>query len=301
VTKPAAYATATAFRQALEARLMTMARAEQVDVQRLRRQVAFDRLLCRLFHDPAAPWTLKGGYAMELRLATARATRDIDLAVRLPLYGAGRTLKTQLRAMLQEAAARDLGDFFSFLIGEPMMDLDAAPYGGARFPVEARMDGRTFARFHLDAGAGDTVMEPFDTLQGRDWLGFAGIPAAAFLAISREQQFAEKYHAYTLPRPGASNSRVRDLLDMALLIHEGRLKRPRTADALRVTFALRDTHPLPAVVPAPPANWDRPFAALATECNWSGDMSRAHAELVRLIQSLPDGGKAKARSKAGKA
>ena len=28
------------------------------------------------------------------------------------------------------------------------MDLTAAPYGGARYPVEARTDERIFARFH---------------------------------------------------------------------------------------------------------------------------------------------------------
>jgi len=42
---------------------------------------AFDRLLCRLFAKPNAPWLLKGGYALELRLKTARTTRDMDLAV----------------------------------------------------------------------------------------------------------------------------------------------------------------------------------------------------------------------------
>ncbi len=42
------YATATAFRRALEERLKQRAREEQVDLQRLRRQVAFDRLLARL-------------------------------------------------------------------------------------------------------------------------------------------------------------------------------------------------------------------------------------------------------------
>jgi Nucleotidyl transferase AbiEii toxin, Type IV TA system len=63
------YASAAAFRVAL-------------DLQRVRRQAAFDRLLCRLFARPDAPWLLKGGYAMELRLKMARTTRDIDLALR---------------------------------------------------------------------------------------------------------------------------------------------------------------------------------------------------------------------------
>jgi len=40
--------------------------------------------------------------------------------------------------------------------------------------------------------------------------------------IAREQQFAEKIHAYTLPR-SATNSRVKDLVDMALLISDSTL------------------------------------------------------------------------------
>ena len=46
------------------------ARETGTDLQRLRRQVAFDRFLARMFSKgPKAtyPWVLKGGYAMELR------------------------------------------------------------------------------------------------------------------------------------------------------------------------------------------------------------------------------------------
>jgi len=75
------YATATAFRIALEARLKSLAQAEGIDLQRLRRQVSFDRLLARLFSEPNTPWLLKGGYAMELRLRSARTTKDIDLSL----------------------------------------------------------------------------------------------------------------------------------------------------------------------------------------------------------------------------
>ena len=75
-------ASATAFRRALEDRLQQWSVAESLDIQRLRRQVAFDRLLARLFHENHPSWLLKGGYAMELRLKSARTTRDIDLAIR---------------------------------------------------------------------------------------------------------------------------------------------------------------------------------------------------------------------------
>src|SRR5437667_10647819 len=82
---PKKYATAAAFRRALEDRLQVIAGKESVDLQRLRRQVAFDRLLARLFRAAqprALPWVLKDGYAMELRIKAARTTKDIDLAMR---------------------------------------------------------------------------------------------------------------------------------------------------------------------------------------------------------------------------
>lgn len=278
------YSNPTAFRQALEARLMNIARDEDVDVQRLRRQVAFDRLLCRLFHDPAAPWLLKGGYAMELRIAEGRATRDVDLAVRSPITGRGK-LTDRILAALQDAAAVDLGDFLAFAIGSPMQDLDGAPYGGARYPVEALMDERTFAKFHLDVGAGDAVVEPTETVQGRDWLGFAGLPAGTFPAISKEQQFAEKVHAYTLPRAGRSNTRVRDLVDLYLLVRIG-LDPAATRKALAATFKQRAIQPLEKTLPPPSNDWNRPFAALAAECRIEADCAAAFAAVADFYAAL---------------
>jgi hypothetical protein len=78
---PRRYASAAAFRVALETRLKAISKAEGIDLQRLRRQVSFDRLLARLFAEKNAPWLLKGGYAMELRLRTARTTKDIDISL----------------------------------------------------------------------------------------------------------------------------------------------------------------------------------------------------------------------------
>ena len=40
-------------------------------------------------------------------------------------------------------------------------------------------------------------MEPLEVIEGRDWLGFAGIASPSLYMIPREQQFAEKLHAYT--------------------------------------------------------------------------------------------------------
>ena len=256
-----AYITAAAFRRALEERLKNRSQAEQIDINRLRRQVSFDRLLARLFRDDTAPWALKGGYALELRFKSARSTIDIDLTVQRVVEATedGDAVRV-IREMLQNAADVSLDDWFEYTIGPPVMDLTAAPYGGARYSVETRMDGRIFARFHLDAGVGDVVMQPLETVDCRDWLGFAGIEKPRVRLISREQQFAEKIHAYTLPR-SSPNSRVKDVIDLALLVGENQLDRRKAFNALRLTFERRNTHALPATLNAPPEDWQAPFEA----------------------------------------
>jgi hypothetical protein len=286
-------------KEAVERRLQDIAGKESVDLQRLRRQVAFDRLLARLFQaaQPSTlPWVLKGGYAMELRIKAARTTKDIDPTMRSVFSpGEKKDDKKNLAVLekLQEAAAFNSDDFFVYTIGEPISDLDAAPYGGARFPVEARLDGRVFVGFHLDVGIGDAVMEPLEVIEGRDWLGFAGIASPSLYMIPREQQFAERLHAYILTRPGAVNTRVRDLVDMVLLIHSGTLAKAKVAEAIRVTFDRRGTHAVPNVLPPPPTNWQKPYDALAKECGLSGAIDGAFASLDKYVSET---GIAKAKS-----
>jgi hypothetical protein len=86
------------------------------------------------------------------------------------------------------------------------VDLDGPPYGGARYPVGVKMDGRVFANFHLDVGAGDMQQAPFEWTSPTDWLGFAGIQAGRFPSIAREEHFAQKIHAYTTPRVRVSTA-----------------------------------------------------------------------------------------------
>jgi hypothetical protein len=279
------YTTAGAFRRSLEERLKKMSVAEQVDPNRLRRQVSFDRLLARLFREEPPPWVLKGGYALELRFKAARSTVDIDLTVQRLPASADNDQNQIVRDMLQAAADVPLGDWFEFTFGPPVMDLTAAPYGGARYPVEARMDNRIFARFHLDSGVGDVVSPPLETIVCRDWLGFAGIQPSQVRMITREQQVAEKLHAYTLPRSSA-NSRGKDLVDMALLIKSGGLDRRRVADALHLTFERRATHDLPTSLIPPPKEWRIPFQALAEECRLAGDLAAVFDEVQEFLHKV---------------
>ena len=74
MNKPKTYESATAFRTALEDRLQRISTEKGEDLQRLRKQVSFDRILTRLFSQDDVPWVLKGGYAMELRIQSAAQT-----------------------------------------------------------------------------------------------------------------------------------------------------------------------------------------------------------------------------------
>jgi hypothetical protein len=287
---PRTYATAGAFRRALEERLKSMSKTEQIDINRLRRQISFDRLLARLFREDPAPWVLKGGYALELRFKSARSTIDIDLTLqRVVGTVEGSDPVRAIREMLQAMADVSFDDWFEYTIGPPVMDLTAAPYGGARYSVETRMDGRIFARFHLDAGVGDVVIQPLETAECHDWLGFAGIEKPRVRMISREQQFAEKIHAYTLPR-SSPNSRVKDLVDLALLIADNQLDRRRVIDALHLTFDRRGTHALPTSLSVPPSEWQTPFRALAEECGLQTDIAAVFDNVRGFLENVLVGG-----------
>ena len=77
------YDSASASRMTLEERLRTESLATGVALSRLRKTVAFDRLLARLLEGAPEAWVLKGGLALQLRLEDrARTTKDIDLHTR---------------------------------------------------------------------------------------------------------------------------------------------------------------------------------------------------------------------------
>lgn len=73
----AQFKSATDFRKSLEARLKKLAEISGQDLQRLRRKVAFDRLLERVFQgNRESQFLLKGGYAMELRFDCSISLRS---------------------------------------------------------------------------------------------------------------------------------------------------------------------------------------------------------------------------------
>ncbi|MCM0606602.1 MAG: nucleotidyl transferase AbiEii/AbiGii toxin family protein [Xanthomonadaceae bacterium] len=283
------YSSPTDFRRALDERIVDIAKKENAEVQKLRRHVAFDRLLARLFTDANAPWVLKGGYAMQLRTPDARITRDVDLAIRTEklLSHEPDEQNAAIRDQLIEKTRLDLGDFFSFVISDAIKDLEAAPYGGARFHVEAVVDEKTFQKFHLDIGIVDTFIEPLEQLPARPWLEFVGIKSMSYPAIPREQQFAEKIHAYTAPRPeGRRNSRTKDLIDMILLIETNTLDPEKLAFAVNATFKRRKTHKFESKLLSPPTFWKEPYAEMAKESGLSPDLDASFQIVQDFISKV---------------
>lgn len=274
------YKNGTDFRKSLEARLMNRARQSGEDIQRLRRKVAFDRFLARIFHRDRSGFVLKGGYAMELRLSNARATKDMDLTCLSRFTAEKVAIENLLLEDLRQLARINLRDFFSFRVGEAKMDLEAAPYGGARYPVSAYMDGRLFTGFQLDVGI-DTIVNEVERITAYDWLSFCDIAAPEISMVAIEQQFAEKLHAYTLPRSDRVNMRTKDLVDMVLLVKMRALDADKFSEALKQVFALRDTHPLPISIPPPPQQWEKIYQGQAADCGLSHSLLEAYEEIVQ--------------------
>lgn len=138
------YADPPSFRRALEDRLKTHAKGDGAFVARNRKRVIFDRFLARLCAVAPGRWLLKGGFALDLRLAErARATKDIDLD--------WHDNADELLDTLLDAAVHDTGDYFTFTVERTGMPPDRLG-GSHRFRIAGALAGREFDTFLLDVG-----------------------------------------------------------------------------------------------------------------------------------------------------
>ena len=191
------------------------------------------------------------------------------------------TMIDSIRVRLQEAVDIDLGDYLSYRIGLPKHELTNAPGGGARFPCEAILVGKTYAKFHLDVGFGDVPVEHPDRLVGDDVLSFAGIaPATAVLfprhAIRRESarvylsvvRSGEHPHEGSgQPRPAHRAGATRD--------------RPAPRSCARPSSSTARTHALPGSLQPPPVSWGRDFPGMAEEAGLS---TRNYLEAFAILE-----------------
>lgn len=282
------YADASSLRKALEERLKRRHIETAVDLDRLRRRATYERLVSRLAADDSTGWILKGGTALEFRLLDrARATKDIDLAVPMERPGASRVHEL-LEACLTEDPD---GDWFTFTVKEPTQlcvpDLDG---NGWNVRIDASLAGRRFANVRLDVVArGDEVMGT-EVLALPGMLSFAGIATREVCAVDRRQHFAEKMHALTRDRGGRENTRVKDLVDMVLLIENGLAADRELVTTVRHVFSGHGVQPFPSDIPDPPEAWRTEYPRMAaTLTEAEADMAVA-LELVRAFwdQALSD-------------
>ncbi|HEX6508563.1 MAG TPA: hypothetical protein VF221_13120, partial [Chloroflexota bacterium] len=147
MTRRGAYATPAAFRRALTDRLREKAKTSQWTLTQLQRQMAYDRLLERLYHVDDR-WIVKG--------ATALLARDIGVRGTIDIYVYREAAHDRAEADLRAAAAIDIGDWFRFELGPAQAMRDAER--GARFPVAAYVGTAVWAEFHVDLVGSDLRM-----------------------------------------------------------------------------------------------------------------------------------------------
>jgi hypothetical protein len=270
------YQTAMAFRQALEERLKTRSAGDPARIARDRKCVVFDRLLARLLIVSPGRWLLKGGFALDLRLADrARTTKDVDIE--------WHDDEEQLLETLIDAAGRDMGDFFVFAIERTGAPPDRLG-GSYRFRVSVSLAQRQFETFLLDVGFRSEEQIVSEKLATEDLLSFADIAPVQVDAVPLELQVAEKLHAYTRTyendRP---STRVKDLVDMTLIAELSAIDASKLRDLIESTFVQRESQPVPTELPVPPAEWAPQFRRLADEVGVTNDLQAAHAEAAALL------------------
>jgi hypothetical protein len=149
------YAEPSAFKRALEDRLRRRAKESKEDLGRLRQRFIFERFLARVVVQFGDRAVVKSGIALQLRIESARTTRDVDLR----MSGDPSRLIYEMRQAGQLLLDRD---FLTFTVEpdprHPTIEGEGVLYEGQRFRVEASLAGKIYgSRFGLDVGFGDLM------------------------------------------------------------------------------------------------------------------------------------------------
>lgn len=229
--------------------------------------MVFTRMLAHLAASAPDGWVLKGGMAVELRRpGLARATRDIDLVLQRGVVADPGDVE-QVREALLDALLEDVdGDWFGFRVlgGVRLRDDD---YGRPawRYTVEASLAGKRFAEQRVDVVARPEELDGVERLVLPDLLGFAGVAPRVVAVTDLRQQFAEKLHALTRTYAAGESTRVKDLVDLVLLVEDSVPADRALHAAVHRIFTVRGTHVVPERIPDPPVGWDQPFVRLIEE------------------------------------
>jgi hypothetical protein len=255
MTERPPYASPTAFRRALTDRLRSTAAAGPWSLLQLQRQIAYDRLLERLYLLDDG-WVVKGATALLARDLGMRATIDVDV------YRA--QTASAAEAELRVAAARDIGDWFRFEVGAPRVIGEGQT--GIRLPVAAYVGATEWAKFHVDLVGADMRMtgDPEHVpplarvdMPGVEQHGYRAYPLADHLA-DKVVATVQRYGTQALP-----STRYKDLVDLVAIIAGASLDAEQARRAL-LSEAERRGVTLPAHFDVPDRElWERGYAAEA--------------------------------------
>lgn len=234
------YATPGAFRRALTDRLKAAAKGGRWTFQQLQRQVAYDRLIERLYLLDDG-WIVKGATALLARDIGVRASLDVD-----PYREVAREIAEE---ELRRAAVADIGDWFRFEIGG---GIDIGNHS-VRLSVNATIGATTWVEFHVDLVGSDLRMtgQPEDVPP----LARGVIPEVGqrgYRAYPLVDQIADKVAA-TYERHGEErrpSTRYRDLVDLVAIVTTASVGAASQRAALTSEFDRRGlTLPTSFVVP----------------------------------------------------
>jgi hypothetical protein len=252
-----------------------------IALDRLRRRVLFERIMARLQTLEPGLWVLKGGMALEVRLRdAARLTKDIDVGLRDVVADAG-----DLHERLIDALSDDpFGDGFVLVVGEPVaLQEDSGGHLTWRVPVAASLAGKPFGGIKLDISPRVHELQATDRVPLPNALDFAGIPSSEVEIIDVHRHAAEKFHAMTRDFGDRENSRVRDLLDLVILIENELLTPDDVGDAARAVWAERDGTEPARKLPPLPSSWPARYAQLVAEHDLE---ARTFPQAVALVEQL---------------
>ena len=275
------YQTPEAMRMALEQRLNDHSLESGVSVDRLRRRVVFERVVARLTHAEPGKWVVKGGMALEVRLRDqARLTKDLDLGLRDTIDG-----RAELQERLVDALAVDPFDDYFILAPGPIAEL--MPDGGGhiswRSSVSAHLAGRPFGGIKLDVSPRAHELEWTDVVTPPNSMAFAGVGAPNLEIVDVNRHAAEKFHAMLQDYGDRENSRVRDLVDLVILVEYDMLDRSELSSAVRQVWLERDAVAPPAGLPELPVSWPERYERLAIDQDLT---ARTFTAAVTVVTAL---------------
>lgn len=223
--------------KSIKAKLLNIAKEQNIDYQQLVTRYLYERLLFRLsVSDYKDKFYLKGGallYAIEKELP--RPTKDIDfLGVRVKNDLAN--IKHVFMEICRIECAEDGVQFDATSIKTEEIT-EEKDYAGIRVSFVASLD--TIKQvMKMDIGFGDVVTPSAWTLVYPSFID--SLPQANILAYSLESVIAEKFQA--MIDLSEFNSRYKDFYDVYKILNSHSIDNTILAEAVKATFKNRETY-----------------------------------------------------------